>query len=92
MSDKKPQKVAVQLEFPVDLPDGTVLAEITIRRPRAKDAAVVEEASGQGETAQGLAMLACLTGLSVDVISELDLDDFTKASEVVADFFPQSQG
>jgi hypothetical protein len=38
---------------------------------------------------QGIVMAATLTGLPVEVIEEMDTDDFTAISEVIADFFPK---
>lgn len=34
-------------------------------------------------------MAAALTGLPAEAIEELDTDDFTAISEVIADFFPK---
>lgn len=91
MSEKKPRQVTIKLEYPVDLDGGATLSEITIRRPKAGDMAAIEAAGDDGKMAQGMAMLSVLTGLTVEVLNELDLDDFTAASEKIADFFPQAK-
>lgn len=92
MSGKKARQVSMPLEYPLDLPDGSVLSEITIRRPKAGDMAEIEAAGGDGKMSQGMAMLSVLTGIAIEVLNDLDLEDFTNASEKVADFFPQAKG
>lgn len=62
------------------------ITEITIRRLKAKDLRVVEKAAGK--FSQSLALIGALTGLSPQVVDELDGEDVEGIGEVVGDFFP----
>ena len=88
MSD--PKTKTVQLSVPVTL-EGREIAEIRISKPKVKDlkrmTAAVDGVTDRLD--QGIVMASTLTGYPVDVIEELDTDDFTAISEVIADFFPK---
>jgi hypothetical protein len=71
--------------------EGREITEVTIAKPRVKDLKRMQAAL-EGVTdrlEQGVVMAASLTGLPVEAIDELDTDDFTTISEVIAGFFPR---
>jgi hypothetical protein len=72
--------------------EGKEITEITITKPKVKDLKRMnaELADIKDQLEQGIAMAATLSGLPVEVIEELDTDDFTAVSEVIAGFFPQA--
>lgn len=83
----------VALAVPMDW-QGQTIAEVTIRRPKVKDLRAME-ASARDKTSQldqGADMIAQLTGLPIEAVDELDAEDFTAISEVIAGFFPQAKG
>lgn len=84
---------SVTLAVPVEW-QGQTIAEVTIRRPKVKDLRAIEAASRDqsSQLDQGAAMLAQLTGLPIEAVDELDAQDFTAISEVIAGFFPQAKG
>jgi hypothetical protein len=91
MSD--PKTKTVSLSVPVTF-EGRDIAEIRIAKPKVKDLKRMNAAL-EGITDrldQGIVMAAALTGYPVEMIEELDTDDFTAISEVIADFFPQAKG
>ncbi|MBY0401804.1 phage tail assembly protein [Myxococcota bacterium] len=91
MSDPKPRTKTIPLDFPVER-EGGEITELVIRRPKAKDLALVEEVRAKGEgVEEAIALLAILSGQPVEVIEEIDFEDFTRASEALADFFPQGK-
>ncbi len=91
MSD--PKTKTVSLSVPVTF-EGRDICEIRIAKPKVKDLkrmnAALDGVTDQLE--QGIVMAAALTGYPVEMIEELDTDDFTALSEVIADFFPQAKG
>ncbi len=82
---------AVTLAVPVEW-QGQKIAEVTVRRPKVKDLRAIEQASQgrQSQLDQGVEMIAQLTGLPREAVDELDAQDFTAISEVIAGFFPQA--
>ncbi|SMO65393.1 Phage tail assembly chaperone protein, E, or 41 or 14 [Thalassovita litoralis] len=83
----------VPLVSPVTF-EGREITELRITKPKVKDLKRMNTAL-DGVTDpldQGIVLAATLTGLPVDAIEELDADDFTTISEVIADFFPQAKG
>lgn len=71
--------------------EGREITEITLSKPRVKDLKRMHAALAgiEDRLEQGIVMAAALTGLPVEAIEELDTDDFTAISEVIADFFPK---
>ena len=72
--------------------DGREITEVTIAKPKVKDLKRMDTqlAGIENKLDQGIAMAAALIGLPVAAIEELDTDDFTAISEVIAGFFPQA--
>lgn len=71
--------------------DGKAMSEITIRRPKVKDIRAIDKVKDEGDMQQGITMAALLTGLSPDVLDEMDAGDFARVSEVVMSFLPNSK-
>jgi hypothetical protein len=67
------------------------ITQVALRRPKVRDLKALNAAleGVKDQLDQGIVLAATLTGLPVEVIEELDADDFTAISEVMADFFPQ---
>jgi hypothetical protein len=91
MADHKAPKTFA-LSDPIEH-DGRLITEVQISKPKVKDLkrmnAALDGVTDQLD--QGIVLAATLTGLPVEVIEELDADDFTAISEVIADFFPQAK-
>lgn len=81
----------VRLSQPISW-EGQEITEVTITKPKVKDLKRMNAqlADIDDQLEQGIAMAAALSGLPVEAIEELDTDDFTAVSEVIADFFPQA--
>ena len=90
MTDPKAPKT-VQLSDPVEWGDRKV-TEVTINKPKVKDLERMEAMLEGVEKAldQAIVTASAITGLPVEVVKDLDLDDFTAISEVIAGFFPQA--
>lgn len=73
--------------------EGGEITEVVIPKPKVKDLKRMDEAlrDVEDQLDQGIIMVSTFTGLSVDVVEEMDAEDFTKISEVIADFFPRAK-
>ena len=78
---KGPKNITVNLDYPVEV-DGREYKSLTFRRMKAKDSLVAEEMESQAQA--GFALFASLADVDVDVIEELDLEDFQRLAEAVA--------
>ena len=80
----------VRLADPINW-DGREITEIKIGKPKVKDLKRMNAALDgvEDKLDQGVLMIATLSGLPAEAIEELDADDFTKVSEVIAGFFPE---
>jgi len=77
----------ITLREPISTAEG-VISTVMLRRPKVKDLKKVDAARAEGGDMQaGIAMVAAITGLSVEVVDEMDAADFTTISEALADFF-----
>lgn len=84
-----------RLKHPVTLQfrqaDGQVrdesITELPLRRPTAKDLRLVDSFGGQ-MVGMMIALIASLSGQTVEVIEKLDAEDFGDLSDVVGDFLP----
>lgn len=78
----------VELKYPVTVttPTGGALSvnSVTIRRLKAKDLKFLPE--GKGTPAGMLPIIAAVTGLSQEVVDEIDVEDITKIAAVLTDF------
>lgn len=82
----------VTLSEPIEH-DGLEITQVRIKKPKVKDLKrMTAELDGvKDQLQQGIVMAAALTGLPAEAIEEMDTDDFTTISEVIADFFPQGR-
>lgn len=80
----------ITLEFPVEL-DGKTISEVTLRRPKVKDLVTAERVGGTNETLYGAALAASLSGLTLNVMNEIDAMDSLKIAGAVADLMGKSQ-
>ncbi|UOO82768.1 phage tail assembly protein [Uruburuella testudinis] len=69
----------VILKYPVRLPTGQMLTEVTLRRARVGDIRAVSHLSGDSE--QELAIFARLTGLVPEDLDMLDIADYKVLQE-----------
>ena len=88
MSD--PNTKTVSLSVPVTF-EGREITEIRIAKPKVKDLKRMNAALDgiTDRLDQGIVMASALTGYPVEMIEDLDTDDFTEISEMIADFFPK---
>ena len=78
----------ITLREPIKTADGSTVKAVTLRRAKVKDLKKVDAARAEGgEMQAGIVMVACITGLPVETIEEMDAADFTTVSEKIADFF-----
>lgn len=71
--------------------DGSVreeaIAELTLRRPTAKDLRLVDT-YGTQMVAMMIAMISALCGVEIETVERLDAEDFGELSDMVGDFLP----
>lgn len=67
------------------------LSEVSVKKPKVKDLKTLQDALAgiEDQLEQGILMAAVLTDLPREAIEEMDTDDFTAISEVIAGFFPK---
>ena len=83
---------AITLSQPISW-EGNTVTEVTVKKPKVKDLKAMQAALDGvvDQLEQGIVMAATLTGLPRDAIEELDTEDFTAISEVIAGFFPRGR-
>lgn len=88
-----PQHKTIRLSQPLDW-EGQSIAEVTIKKPKVKDLKAMQGALDgvTDQLEQGIVMAATLSGLSRDIIEEMDAEDFTTISEAIAGFFSKAKG
>jgi hypothetical protein len=76
------------LRYPIEKADGSELTRVLVRRPRGADmrAAAAAERENDPVTAS-YAMIAGLTGLTIDDVDQMDAEDVTGLSRIVESFF-----
>ena len=74
----------IKLTTPITM-NGTQIAEVTLRRPKVRDRLAVER-MGTTDAEKEVALIANLTELSKDTISELDLLDYSLIQEALQGF------
>ena len=77
----------VPLEYPFEY-DGREIDSLTLRRMRAGDALVGEQTKDSAEA--GYLLLARLADVDVEVIKNMDLEDFETAQEAMVDMMGKS--
>ncbi len=78
----------VELEWPLDRPDGETITTITLRRLTGGEVAELQEAM-TGDNATDAAMIAAFADQPAAIIAALDADDFMELKEAVVDFLPK---
>jgi len=80
------------LAYPIEREDGSQIAELILRRARAKDILAIERVGKRGGTdaEATLAFLASINNLTDDEIGEIDAEDLVGASAAVVDFLPDA--
>ena len=72
----------IDLQTPVTMPDGSIIKSVVLRRLKMKDFRAIHDLHLAGDHfGFGLAMVAALTGLSVEFVEELDPRDFSILAE-----------
>ena len=82
------EKRVIELQYPVEFA-GELYPTLTVRRLVAGDLRELDVVEGGGQ-AQGIAMAALICDVPEGVIDKLDLTDYFKVQEAVADFFPKA--
>lgn len=81
----------IDLQFPVTDGERTI-AEVHLRRAKVRDLESLQKTiDADGEMAGSIASVARLSGLSEDVVREIDAADFMTIVEAMGDFLPLSQ-
>lgn len=77
----------INLKYPVTH-DGKEVAQVTVRRPKVKDIRKIEENPDISDVDRGALMIAQLCDLPVEVVDEMDAEDFMALSEASSAFLP----
>lgn len=83
----KVKTAELPLEEPVEH-DGKTYEKLTLRRMKAGDTLVAEEYQNQAKA--GMALFAAMANVPVEVIMELDMDDFMALSDKAAPLMGKS--
>lgn len=88
----KPTRGLHKLAYPIERSDGTEVAELVLRRARAKDIIAIESIAKKGgsDIAATLAFLASVNGLTDDEMAEIDAEDYEAVARKVVDFLPDA--
>lgn len=79
-----------KLKVPLARKEGDTISSVTMRRMKVKDMRAIEKARiASNEVDAGAVALAALTDLPIEVIDEMDIEDFTVLSERMVDFLPK---
>lgn len=70
----------IKLDYPIKDGHGNEVAELKVRRAKAKD---IRKMKGATDIEQTLSLLAVLTGLVPEDLDELDVADMKKAAAVI---------
>ena len=82
----------VTLKYPIEVKSGVVVSSITLRRMKAKDF-VHLPVDGTTTPYAMLPLLAALSGLDIEVIKELDVEDLSAITAKAINFpaaFPET--
>ena len=74
----------IQLDYPI-MANGMLIDNITIRRPLVRDLLIAERSPG-GEAQKEIILLANLAEISPNDVECMDLSDYHKCLECLADF------
>ncbi len=71
----------IKLKYPLEN-----LTEITLRRPKVKDLLEVDQLQGLPEAEKELLMFEKLTGISKEILKELDIYDYSQLQKAYQSF------
>jgi hypothetical protein len=78
------------LQSPIKTNDGSTVKSVEIKTVKVRHLKAAEAARKDGDDMMaGIALIAAVTELPVDVVEEMDARDFTALSEKLADFLPK---
>ena len=81
------------LKVPLTTKAGDTISSVTLRRMRVKDIKAVERARiDGGDVDAGAMALAAVCDLPIEVVDEMDVEDFTMLSEKLEGFLPKPKG
>lgn len=82
----------ITLSYPIEWEGGSA-SEIILQRPKVRILKEIDQAvsGAENDFDAGIITISILSGLPVEAIDDLDVDDFEKISEVVDGFFPQGK-
>ncbi|XGA08896.1 MAG: phage tail assembly protein [Wolbachia endosymbiont of Xenopsylla cheopis] len=70
--------------------NGSVISELTLRRPKVRDYLAIDRLDGS-DLAREVALTANLASVTKETIEELDIVDYVKIQEVLRGFFPSQR-
>ncbi|WP_339046433.1 phage tail assembly protein [Candidatus Mesenet endosymbiont of Agriotes lineatus] len=70
--------------------NGSVISELTLRRPKVRDYLAIDRLDGS-DLAREVALTANLASVTREAIEELDITDYVKVQEVLKGFFPSQR-
>ncbi len=73
--------IKIELKYPLEN-----LTEINIRRPKVKDLLEIDQLSGLPESERELLLFEKLTGVSKEILKELDLYDYSQLQKTYQSF------
>lgn len=71
----------IKLKYPLEN-----LTEITLRRPKVKDLLEIDQLQGISEPEKELLMFEKLTGISKEILKELDIYDYSQLQKAYQSF------
>ncbi|RDH45822.1 phage tail assembly protein [Zooshikella ganghwensis] len=78
-------KQLFKLEYPITV-NGEEIKEINFRRPTAKDMKAIEQMGG-GDIEGSINLLSMLSGIDINSIENLDVNDFRKINDYMNKYF-----
>jgi hypothetical protein len=87
---KKERTRQFKLDWPIEVEGGDDIAELTLTRPKSRKALAMGSAMTATAEEQAFLTVTLVTGLSAEMVEEIDGEDFVRLLEEVADFLPQS--
>ena len=84
------EKNTLKLKVPLTDVEGGTITEVTLRRVKVKDIKQMEKTAKEaGDFDATIALASALSGIKVETLEEMDAEDFTSLSEIVASFLPK---
>jgi hypothetical protein len=74
----------IELQYPINI-DGQKVTNISLRRPKVLDRLLSEKSTGT-EAEKEVRFIANLCGMAPDQIEQLDMSDYVRVQEALANF------